>query len=224
MSERNGVVALRLIALAIAVFIWLFVTWEHRGERPAEKVVDASVTYNPPPEMIILNPVERVRVRLRGSEQDIRAVNPYSVDVQVELDTTESGAVDVRLEPENVLAPEGIEVVSIEPSFLHLQLDAEMKRLLPVRPQLVGEPAAGAVVAGRPRGRPSQVLVSGPSSLVSNLEELRTSPISLDGHALTFEESTLVVSPDPLVKILNSQVVTVTVTMKQPEPVPEGGR
>ncbi|HVS02601.1 MAG TPA: CdaR family protein [Thermoanaerobaculia bacterium] len=220
MSDRSdGLLVLRVMAAAIALLLWLFVTLERRGERPAEKVVEASVTYNPPPGMILLNPVDRVRVRLRGSEETIRRVNPYAVDVQVEIDEDARGVVDVHLEPENVLLPEKLEVVSIEPSFLRLQLDEELRRLLPVRVKLVGEPAAGSVVAGRPRVRPEQVLVTGPSRLLSAVDHLETSPVSLNGHALDFEESALLVSPDPLLKV-QTQVVSVSIPMRQPQPVP----
>jgi len=222
--ERNGILALRIMSIAIAALLWIFVTWENRGERPAEKVVEASVTYNPPAGMMILNPIERVRVRVRGSEREIRQANPYLIDVQVELLDAGAGGIDVQLTAEQVLLPEKLEVVSIEPTSIHLQLDEVTQRLLPVRPRLTGEPAAGSKVVGRPRVRPQQVLVSGPSTVVGRLDSVTTSPVSLDGHALDFEESTLVLAPDPLVKIVNSQVVTVQVTMQQPEPIPESSR
>jgi YbbR domain-containing protein len=228
-NERaNGFPYLRLISVAIAVILWLFITVERRGERPAEKVVESTVTYNPPPGIIILNPVERVRVRLRGGDRAIRHLNPVLVDVQVELRDQDRGLVEVQLQTENVLTPEGIEVISIEPNFLRLRLDEETRRLLPVRARLVGEPAEGAEIIGRPRVRPPQVLVQGPATLVGTLDYLETSPVSLDGRLQDFEESTLVVSPDPLIKILESPVVDVLVAVRAPpaleedEPAGEG--
>lgn len=221
MNDRNGGIPfLRLISVTIAVLLWLFITVERRGERPAEKVVESTVTYNPPPGIIILNPVERVRVRLRGGDRAIRHLNPVLVDVQVELRDQEKGVVEVQLQTENVLTPEGIEVVSIEPNSLRLQLDEETRRLLPVRARLVGEPAQGAQVTGRPRIRPPQVLVHGPATLVGTLDYLETSPVSLDGRFQDFEESTLVISPDPLIKILESPVVAVLVAVRAPPPEP----
>ena len=224
MSERNGPLrGLRLMSVAIALLLWVFVSVEHRGERPAEKVVEAAVTYNPPPGMIILNPVERVRVRLRGSERLIRQVNPYLVDVQVELPREARGRVERQIGPDNVLAPEGLEVISVEPRLVQLQLDQEVKRLVPVRVRFTGEPAAGAVVAGPARVRPEQVLVTGPSTLVSAIDNVETTPINLDGHALDYEETALLSSPDSLVK-LQTQVVSVTIPMRQTGPGAEGSR
>ncbi len=55
---------------------------------------------------------------------------------------------------------------------------------------------------------------------MSALSSVRANPISLDGHAFDFQESALLVSPDPLVQ-LQTQVVSVTIPMQQPRPVAE---
>ena len=212
--------ALRMTALALAVLLWLWVTVERRGERPAEKIVDATVTYNPPPGMMILDPQGTVRVRLRGSERAIRRVNPFQIDVQVVVRAEREGPVEVQLKPEDVMMPEDLEVVSIEPSVLRLHVDQEVRRLLPVEVPLVGEPAAGSQLAGRPRVTPGEVLVTGPRKVVSGLSTVRSNPISLDGHAFDFTESTLLVSPHPLLQ-LQTQVVAVSIPMQQPQPVAE---
>ena len=220
MSKRARLGVLRLTAVGLAVLLWLWVTVERRGERPAEKIVDATVTYNPPPGMMILDPQGTVRVRLRGSERAIRRVNPFQIDVQVVVRADREGPMEVRLQPEDVMMPEGVEAVSIEPSVLRLHVDQEVRRLLPVDVPLVGEPAAGAQLAGKPRITPGEVLVTGPRKVVSRLTGVRSNPISLDGHALDFQESALLVSPDPLAQ-LQTQVVSVVVPMQQPPPVAE---
>ena len=79
---------------------------------------------------------------------------------------------------------------------------------------------AGAQLAGRPRVSPNEVLVTGPRKLVSALGSVRANPITLDGHAFDFTESTLLISPDPLLQ-LQTQVVSVSIPMRQPQPVAE---
>jgi hypothetical protein len=71
-------------------------------------------------------------------------------------------------------------------------------------------------VALEATARPGQILVSGPATLLRQINFLVTSPVTLDGHALDFVESAMVISPDPLVKILSSPVVSVSVPMQQP--------
>ena len=214
MTESARTWGLRLLALAIAVSLWFSVSFEDR-EALSERLVEASVSYNRPRGFEILDPVPSVNVRLRGSSKLIRQLNPYQVDVQVELAQTQPGTISVNLGPENVLAPEGLEVVSIEPNVIRVDLEREITQRLPVVPHLVGEPAAGAIVE-EPEVFPNQVLVTGPESLLGKVQSLSTRPISLDGHAITFEETVAVVPPDPLIQVVQPSKVTVRVPMRLP--------
>jgi YbbR domain-containing protein len=214
MTERASAWGLRALALAAAIVVWFSASIEKR-ERLSEKLIDAAVTYNPPRGFIVLDPVQSVKVRLRGPDRQIRNLAPYAVDVLVDLGGAVAGTLDVHLEAQNVLRPGQVEVVSIEPSSLRLRLDDEVNRELPVLPRIVGEPAGGAVPLA-PTVRPDRVTLRGPKTLLDNLSAVTTSPISLDGHALDFSQIVTVVSPDALIRVVEPSAVTVSVRMQPP--------
>lgn len=214
MSDSARTWVLRLLALGIAIGLWFSASFKDR-EALSERLVEASVSYNRPRGFVILDPVQRVNVRLRGSSKLIRKLNPYMVDVQIELAQTQPGTVNVNLGPENVLMPEGLEVVSIDPNVLRVELEREVSQRLPVVPHLVGKAAPG-VVADEPEVFPNQVLVTGPESLLAKIQSLSTRPVSLDGHDLTFEETVAVVPPDPLIQIVQPSKVSVRVPLRGP--------
>ncbi len=216
MTARRNLWGLRLLAVAIAVLAWFFVTLQKR-EEVSERSIDAAVTYSPPRGFIVLDPVQRVRVQLRGRTSRVRNLNPFVVDVLVDVSRSEHGSAEVHLAPENVIVPDGIEVLSIDPNVLRVRLDREVQAMLPVQARLVGEPAAGAVVQDVDV-RPSRVLVSGPESRLREIGSLSTTAVDLDGHALDFEETAAVLSPDPLIKVVQPAVVTVRVPMQPPSP------
>jgi YbbR domain-containing protein len=209
---------LRLLALGIAIGIWFNVSVEDRLVS-SEKVVEAAVSYNRPHGFMVINQVPTVNVRVSGNKKAIRQLIPYMVNVQVELSQRQVGLASVPLTPENVLMPDGLEVVSIEPNTVQVDLEREVTQRLPVFPKLVGEPAAGSTV-GEPEVFPNQVLVTGPEPMLARVDSLSTRPISLDGHALTFEEPVEVLSPDPLIHIEQPTKVTVRVPMQQPSEAP----
>jgi YbbR domain-containing protein len=209
---------LRLLALGIAIGIWFNASVEDRLVS-SEKVVEASVSYNRPHGFIIVNSVQNVNVRVTGSKKAIRQLNPYMVDVSVDLGQRQTGVATINLTPENVLLPDGLEVVSIEPNTIRVDLEREVTQRLPVVPKIVGEPAAGATV-GDPVVLPNQVMVVGPEPMLARIESLTTRPVSLDGHALSFEEEVPVVSPDPLIQIVQPSRVTVQVPMQPPSMEP----
>lgn len=214
MSEGLRTWGLRALALGIALALWFSISLEDREEL-SERLVEAGVSYDRPFGFIILDQEPSVQVRVRGSSKQVRELNPYQVNVQVELTQPAAGIFNVNLGPENVLLPDGLEVVSIEPNVIRVELEREVTRRLPVVPKIVGKPAAGSVVE-EPVVFPNQVLVSGPASILQRTESLETVPINLDGHALTFEAEVAVIPPDPLVQIVQPTRVTVRIPMRQP--------
>lgn len=227
-SERMRLWGFRLLAVLLAMFVWYFTSLEKR-ERPSERVIDATVTYLPPPGIMVLDPIQSVKVRLRGGDRRIRNLSPVQVDVVIDLPSERIGRVEFHLGPENVLRPDDVEVVSIEPNTIRLEIDRQGTRLVPVEPRLVGEPAAGAVPLPA-RVEPQAVLVSGPESRLRDLVAVSTSAVRLDGHAFDVEETVMVLSPDPLVKVVEPVVVRVRVPLvrpeeeTEPEPEPASGR
>ncbi len=218
MTDRAGRWGLRLLALVGAMVVWWLASVDQR-ERISERVVDASVSYNSAQGLILLDPIQTVKVRLRGPDSQVRRMSPDELDVAVDIEQGAPGTRVVLLGRANVLAPEDVEVTSIEPNSLTVRVDREATVELPVVARLVGEPAGGAV-PGPARVRPEQVRVSGPEGLVTGLTSVSTSAISLDGHALSFSQTVSVVSPDPLVRIVEPPFVTVQVTMSSPDTTP----
>lgn len=214
MTERASLWWMRVLALAIALALWFFLSWSTR-ERQSERVVEASVTYDTANDMTVMDPVRQIDVRVRGGSRRVRTLNPFLVNVLVELPQTGPGPVDVALVPEQVYVPEGVEVVSLDPNTLHLTLDRVIEKRLPVQVDLVGEPAAGATV-GEPVAIPPAVSVRGPQSRIENVTLVRTRPVSLNGHAQTFDEMASVLPPDPLASV-DPGLVRVRVPMEPPQ-------
>jgi YbbR domain-containing protein len=224
MTERAGRWGLRALAIAGALTVWFFSSVEKR-ERISEKVVDASVTYNLPRGTILLEPIQSVKVRLRGPDRQLRTLSPWAIDVVVDVSDSTGGGLDVvHLTAADVERPDGIDAVSIEPNSIPVRLDVEATRSLPVVPRIVGEPAGGSI-PGDIVTLPENAIVRGPQSLLVNLDSLTTSPVSLDGHAFSFDQTVSVIPPDPLIRVVQPTTVLVRVPMVVPDAeAPEGVR
>jgi YbbR domain-containing protein len=217
-SEATRLWGLRLLALAIAVGIWANVSLEER-EATTEKLIEASVSYNRPRGFLVLDPVQSVLVRVRGSRKAIRSLNPYMVDVQVEIARTEPGTISLPLGPDNLLMPDELELVSIEPNVIQVEIDREITQRVLVEPRFSGQPAEG-FERGEVEVFPNQVLVTGPESMLEKLESLRAQPIALDGKAETFEETLGIVAPNPLIQVVQPSKVTIRVPLTEVEKPP----
>lgn len=219
MSESNNTWGLRVLALALAITAWFVFSVEKR-EQLSEKVIEASIRYDNFPGLIVVERIETVRVGVRGTVSKMRTLNPFAVDVFVELSNPDKGVFEVGLTSDNVFLPEDLEVVSIEPNIIRLKLDREAADLLPVAARLEGEPAAGAKVQ-HVEVIPSNVLVRGPEDVVRSIGNLLTTPVNLTGHALNFQEQAAVLPPDPLITVVQPAVVNVRVRMEIPGTEPD---
>jgi YbbR domain-containing protein len=215
MSEGSRDWGIRLLALGIAIGVWFNASVEDRLVS-SEKLVEANVSYNRPRGFVVLDPVRNVNVRLIGSKKAIRQLNPYMVDVQVDLSQRQDGPVTISLGQDNVLAPDGLDVVSIEPNTIQVELEREVTQRLPVVPDIIGKPPAG-VVFDEPEVFPNQVLVTGPESQFLKVQSLSTAPIDVTGHLSTFEETVAVVPPNPLIQIVQPSRVSVRIPVKPPQ-------
>ena len=215
MSERRSLWGLRLLAVGLALLAWFVATAERRERATEITFVEPFINYTTSEGMMILQSVEKVRVDVRGTASQIQRFNRSQVSVGVDLRNADKGAIEVNLSPSDVILPEGLVVDSIDPQQFVVELDRVVQEIRAVEANLVGEPAAGAVVSSS-EAVPPQVLISGPESLMSDLQSLYTSPVSLDGHALDFDERAQVVSPDPKIQVVQPLVVTVRVQLEIP--------
>lgn len=216
MNERAQTWGLRILALALAIGLWFGISLGQR-ETSGETVVRAQVLFNNPAGLVIFDPGVEISVLLSGPDSKVSELDPRQVRIRVDLTEAQPGTTTVSLTTGDVTAPSDLNVVSITPSQLQLRVDEKVQRNLPIEPVFVGEPAAGALL-GDYRVVPSQIPVEGPRSMVEGLTHLKTSPIDLDGHAITFEANTTVVSPDPLIQMMQSSRVAVLIPLRVSQP------
>lgn len=217
MNESGRLWGLRVLALGLALLLWFVLSFERRETR-SEKQVQAAVTYMRGDDMVILNPRQTIDVTLSGPRETINRVNPFDVSVQVDLRQAEIGTYTVNLTPENVSLPQGLRVDSLQPSSVEVTLDHLVRSEVAVEPDVRGEPAAGAT-RGDVEVLPPTVTVTGPQSQLQNLTSLKTAVVSLEGHALSFEEAVAVITPENVsVRDVQPSRVTVRVALRVPAP------
>lgn len=218
MSESKSLWGFRLLALALAGLAWFVVSGEKR-EPQSEKVVEVAVQYDAPDNYLLLERVETIRITARGPLSKIRSLTAPFVDVFVNLPETE-GVQQVALGEDQVILPEGLELVSVEPNVIQVRLDRQATRVVPVAADLQGEPAAGARVL-EVRVVPNQALVGGPASVLDTLDQIYTTTVDLSGHGRDFEEEVALLPPAPQVRIQGEPIVNVIVRLEIPNVEPD---
>jgi YbbR domain-containing protein len=220
---REGLWPLQILALTAAIVAWFFASYlpdlERRTEPRIERELEALFSYEVREGYMILNPEQRVQVRVRGPEEQVRNLRPGDIDVEVPFpDPVDTDAPNVvPLDPSNVTLPEGLEVTGLSLERLTLLIDERITKEVPVIPDFRGEPAAGARVQ---RDRivvvPATVNIEGPRKKVELLDRARTEAIDLTHRGFTFTQTARVTVDDPDTHVVGVTVVTVEVPMITP--------
>lgn len=115
---------------------------------------------------------QKVKVQLKGARVFLETVDPGNLDIQAEIAPGPKRQV-LRLTPSMVPLPFGVEVVSIIPDTINIQLVKESAKTLKVKPMLLGD-IGPDVAFDVVKIEPSTVKILGPWSLIKDMRELHT--------------------------------------------------
>lgn len=207
---------LKVVAVALAVLLWLLVA----GEQIVERALRVPLEFvNLPAELeIVGNAPDVVEVRIRGSSGALARIGAGEIVAILDLRTARAGPPRLfHLSDSDVRVPFGIDVVQVTPATISMMFEPSVARVVPVVPDIEGTPAPGFAV-GTVSADPGTVEVVGPASAVESLREAITEPVSVEGASATLTESATIGTVDPLVRLRVPQSARVTVTVV-PAPV-----
>ncbi len=209
---------IQFLAALIAAFLLWYILAAQRIENISVRGVKARLTLvNIPRDLVLTSSVpDTVSLQLRGPlTRALDSNNPP--EVLLDLSDARPGLNSYPINERDIPLPAEVEVVSVDPSAITLELERQETRIVSVRPLIEGVPAPGFRVAGI-RAIPAQYTVQGPESLVLALEFIDTSPISIEGAAGPVEAMVQPMLPDPLLRMLGLGSLQIIVDIA---PIPE---
>ncbi len=209
---------IQFLAALIAAFLLWYILAAQRIENISVRGVKARLTLvNIPRDLVLTSSVpDTVSLQLRGPlTRALDSNNPP--EVLLDLSDARPGLNSYPINERDIPLPSEVEVVSVDPSAISLELERQETRIVAVRPLIEGVPAQGFQVAGI-RAIPPQYTVQGPESLVLALEFIDTSPIPIEGAAGPVEAMVQPMLPDPLLRMLGLGSLQVIVDIT---PIPE---
>lgn len=193
---------LKLLSLLSAVLLWGFVV---SGEK-SEMVLAVPLEFLGIPsglELAAERP-DSVDVQLRGLRVQFMRLRGDALRVQVPLAGTHAGETTLRLLPEHVRVPTGVQVVRLTPPRLRVVLEAVEAATIKVVPRLTGAPPAGFVLKDVTVFPPT-VEVRGPRSELRLVRQVETEPIDLSSLRGPRRVSVPLVGPGGSVRLVGDR-------------------
>jgi len=205
LSENLG---LKLLSVAIAVFLWAVVLGDQKVERSVSIPLEVREL---PADLVVLNePTHTVEVRLRGPRTLVSTLTSDEVILQGVPGPLVEGENTFTIRPEAIRVPRGIEVVGVSPQRVRLLLDRIAEREVEVGPRVEGSPAAGCVLK-RVTVSPPRVRMTGPQSELRRITRVYTIPINLDGQSASFSARAMLEPPGRRIRTVDQIPIIVEV-------------
>lgn len=204
--------ALKLIALAITLALWLGVTG--LSTPITERVSDVPVT----PRYFSNNievtnfPTKKVDITITGDKRRMATIEKSKLAISLDLTDVPPGDQAIVLTPENVNLdlPTGVKIDSIEPSTILLRLEKVEEKAVEVRAETNGDLPEGYEVYNISVSPPT-VNVRGPSSFIKALSFLSTEKIDISGRTASFIAQQVSLNPSnqkvtPLIAVVDVSI------------------
>ena len=180
MSGLRHNLVLKFTSLVVATILFLILNAESSTPVEVEFPVEYRVSE---PVMILGTPPQRLSATIQGpftkfQTFDISKMKPVVVDLE---NYNEPGVVRHGVSLSDIEAPVGMKAIAFRPSEWDVKLDRRVERAIPVDPSLPHRPAEGYEIVAV-RIDPPEVRVSGPGSMLVDIDYVQTRPVDISGR------------------------------------------
>lgn len=195
---------LRLLSLAIATGLWIFV---NTGQRSAFDELNIPVNYRRlPAGLVIVNhPADFVKIQVNGPRTLLSLLDPERLTVKLDLSGLGPGQASYKINPTMFQVPRQTTVTTVSPSEVILDVDRVVQRDIPIHVDIDGKPAPGYEVAAT-EAKPSSVMAIGPSRYVNTLQQITTEPVDVKGTIADLERRVDLENPNTAVALTAMRV------------------
>ena len=147
------------------------------------------IDYGSLPDRLILTnrPLKGIEVHLSGSKSIADTISDLNLTYAPVLTDISVGVISIKIKPELVFLPKGLDVKSINPTYVVLHIENKIKKQIPIKVVISGKPAPGFLI-GDMITEPESVILYGPQTLLSNVDIISTLPVDVNGHSETFKK------------------------------------
>ena len=200
-------VGLKIAALMLGTLLWYTVSGHQIERRLPVPVFYSNL---PAPLELTGDQMDTVSVHVRGDENIVGSLSDARLQMVVDLGDAHSGTNIIPLRVDDVVAPSGVDVLTIDPGTVTVTLERTGHLDVAVKPTVEGKPAPGFAL-GNVTVEPETVTVSGPESRLKSPIAVITERVLVDGETKTIVHDVGVGVADAQLRVLQPHTVRVTV-------------
>ncbi|NOZ87922.1 MAG: hypothetical protein GXP49_17000 [Deltaproteobacteria bacterium] len=164
-----------LLSLVISVALWAAVHLEQN----TAITIDVPLALSLPQDKVLVTDLpDKIKVTVTGPWTQLKNLESKNLTHEVDLTGFDLGTSMYYLDPNDFNLPPRTRAVRVSPSQLRISFARKISKVIPVTPNIVGQPAVGYEVRGF-TCQPAEIAIEGAESEVSLLEEAVTEEVDI---------------------------------------------
>ncbi len=199
-----------LISLVLAAVLWISVGGEQRVDKNVMMPVEV---INLPRHLIISNQFKKeIEVVVNGPRSMILEIDKKKITRQIDLSKATPGTKVITNDVDSIPVPRGVTVLRVQPSSIILSLDKLIQKKFKIDPVTSGTPAPGYILE-KLRMDPEEITITGPETVLSPYEVLRTEVINIHGLQESVQQQVPLDLEPAIVDLIGGTTVTADITI-----------
>ncbi|OGW13735.1 MAG: hypothetical protein A2035_08990 [Nitrospirae bacterium GWA2_42_11] len=206
---------LKLISLFFAIILWFYITPVVSRDTLEMNYALPLQLKNIPEDMIVTGKVEdHINVRLKGRQSIIRDLDPDELNVSLNLSGAREGARYYTLDHDNLNVPGKVDVVSMNPRKIKIDIVRLMRKEVDVKANISGKPASGYRIKSVSVS-PAKIILEGPESEIKKGPLMEDININVSGRRSSFSKEVKVKIPLRNLRTLGNDIVIIDVEVER---------
>jgi len=206
---------LKLISLFFAIILWFYITPVVSRDTLEMNYALPLQLKNIPDDMIVTGKVEdHINVRLKGRQSIIRDLDPDELNVSLNLSGAREGARYYTLDHDNLNVPGKVDVVSMNPQKIKIEIVRLMRKEVDVKANISGKPASGYRIKSVSVS-PAKIILEGPESEIKKGPLMEDININVSGRRSSFSKEVKVKIPLRNLRTLGNDIVIIDVEVER---------
>ena len=203
----------KIISILLAGTLYWFVSSKQPDQRYFSVPINVE---NLSGELAIISEVpELQRVLLKGPKRLISVITEKQFYSWIDLTGAQIGIFTLKVNFNENIIPKGVELISLTPEELEVQLEPVVEKYVTVHPVLTGNLPEGFRYSEAVRVKPEELLVAGAASRILNIESISTKVIDISKYSKSIEVEREF-EPEPFFRITDTnKIVKVTINIAE---------
>ena len=210
LSYRN----LGVLILLFFIGVGIFLLWPYASIQEADIFIPVDSEKIPEGLIITNAPFTGIEVHVRGPKSIIRTFSDLKIKYTIDLSGVNIGVNVIPIHQAQISLPNGISILKINPDWITVKVENEIKKKLPVNISLTGKPAKGFMVVGL-KAEPMSVILRGSEDTLGQMDKVSTKPINIKGLSGSFKKEVALDLVQNLKLVDSSKIILATVFIKE---------